>query len=342
MVGPGSARPEGPTDNYVAAQQEFIGLIDHVRESTVLDLPDLSAMVDHQGGTTRGVEEVLATPNDRVFLSPKFYEFIGDTALPDRLSFATQDILGVGKGDSQHQVFFGLMQGQHLDARPDFNGHIVAKPIKSTPSVKARLFHEVAMYQHIANEGLPTLDVLGVALFDSPREKLAGFVMTTYDRDIDMLDSLDWAKMDPETAWDYVGKALEYEALLVDRLLFHGDPEFKNIAIGTKEDALKVVDLESTASLRDCSDEVDRIKTFLSSDLAQIALSVDRFVFKYLPEDQQPKNDMDRFDILHKRVYEPFYERLQRHDGEHLDILSEAYERMVKSKLAMARGEQNW
>lgn len=321
----------------LAVQQAFVDLVSSIRKNNVDLLPNLVDDLDHKGGINMGLQDKIGASG--IFLGQDFGQAIGDSQLPDRLDFLPQDMLRLGKEASQHKVFFGRLNATWFNGAKSTSIQLAVKPIRNSGISKAHLLHEVAMYQHLSKLGLPTLNIMGLALLDEPTAGVAGFVMTAAEPDLRMLDTLDWANMSQAEAWHYAGRATDQEALLAAHLIFHGDAEFKNVAIGTSRVAMHVVDLEYASSLRDTPEDTRKITQRLSQDFSSIGQSVGSFIFTNMPTTEKPTNDIARFELMHNYLYVPFLEKLVHQDTPHLDVLAAAYDGMVKQKLAFARGE---
>lgn len=323
----------------IAAQQEFIGVIDKFRPNTITKLPDLSEHLDQETRRTTGLDTLLDGKGDRVFLAPGFFEYLEDNRMPNRLSFKPKPLLRMGKEDSAHQVFFGNIRAWWFQEATQQNMQVAIKPIPDTDMGREHLFQEASIYQLLAKLDIPTLEVFGVAMLEKPRHNISGFVITHFNPEIITLDSLPWGHMQEEERWEYVDLAIDTLAILHSELLFHGDPAFKNIALGEAKQSFTVVDLEWGTCGRGIADNVHRIQQMMANDLSVLTQSIEDRVIKYLPIDQKPQDDIEKFNILRDKVYEQYFERLVHIDSPYLDVLTKAYEMMIEKKAQMARGE---
>lgn len=338
--------PEKRRMQDIVAQQEFMGFVEGLRVQHVAPLPDLSELLDHETKRTSGLDVPLDGDNDRAFLSSSFYEYVEHDKFPNRLFFRPQPLMRLGRENSYQQVFFGNLNAQWFHGAEQANVQIAVKPIplrgnnpEDSMLGEERLLHEVAMYQYLGKLGIPTLEVLGVCLLKGSRNGLEGFAITRFDPDIVTMDNLPWGSMEPKDVNEAIGQVTDTLALLHSNLIFHGDPEFKNIAVGEASKSITVVDVERAKSGLIIPDNVKRIGLNMSMDFTDVEKSMGEFIFSKLPEGERPKDDIERFNILHNFVFEPYFERLVHLDSPYLDTLAKAYELMVDYKASMARGE---
>jgi hypothetical protein len=330
-------RVVGSNETDIANQQEFIGFIESVRPDKLHVLPDLTTLLDHETQRSTGIEVALDGDTDRIFLSDEFAEKLDARRFPDRVEFQPHPLLRIGRDNSRQQVFFGKLTGRWFHEATEASKQLAVKPIPNRFIAKQQVLHEAAMYQYAASQGLPTLNVLGIVMIAEQPREVAGYLLTEFEPDFITLDNLDWSTIGEEEASAAVSSALDSLAALHSHLLFHGDAEFKNIGIGEAEDAFRLVDFEFGASAQAIPENIARIAQFISADFSGIGKSFDEYVLRYAEE--KPKNDIDRFNIHHNALYEPYIERILQSNSEHLDVLAKAYQVVINQKEAQARGE---
>jgi tRNA A-37 threonylcarbamoyl transferase component Bud32 len=306
-------KPNPEKEKDIARQQEFSFFVESIRKPNVFALPDLDFEMHTDGTVSDSIEDFFNGRGNRMYIDDRLLDVNRKTDFPDRLVFRPQPLLRIGKEDSRHQPFFGKINGKWFHDAANESHQIAVKPIvspKKSPMTKQKLLHEVAVYQHLRRIGVPTLDVLGVAVLDQPRNEVYGYAITDYDPDIVTLDSLDWKRMSKFEHFEHIENATDYISLLHSNLIFHGDCEFKNIAIGESKKSIKVVDVEWSTILTDRDVPLLKIKQNMSVDLAMVGKSIDNFVFKYWKDELDLSDDSKRFNVLHTILYEPYYEKL--------------------------------
>lgn len=337
-------RPNLELEQDIARQQEFSYFIESIRKPNVFSLPELDVAMHTDGTVSDSIEDFFYGRGNRMYIDDKLLDIFCKTDCPDRMVFRPQHLLRIGKEDSRHKPFFGKLNGKWFHDPTNEPHQIAIKPIispKRSPMTKQKLLHEVAVYQHLNKLGIPTLDVLGVAVLDQPRNDVYGYAITDFDPDIVTLDSLDWKRMSKFEHFEQIENATDYASLLHSNLIFHGDCEFKNIAIGESKKSLKVVDMEWSTILTDPDISLLKIKQNMSADLSLIGYSIDKFVFKYWKDELDLGDDSKRFNVLHTVLYEPYYEKLLHSNSQYIDLLSKAYEWIMFDKQKEVEDKKN-
>lgn len=323
----------------IANQQEFISFIEGVRPDRIAVLPDLSEFLDHEGKRTNNLQEHFLKDYDRAYLSQSFMDRVQSNRFPDRVDFLPHPTLRLGRENSQQQVFFGSLVGRWFHEAEDKPIQVAVKPIASGSIAEDKALHELALYQHMEQEGLPTLNVLGAGIFREPRNDIVGFIISEFEPDMITLDTLNWNKMEVTEVIYNIERVIETLALLHSRLLFHGDSEFKNVGIGEAGESLRIVDMEWGTSVAAGDGNIDMVSRQLSADFSCVARSFDEFIFRDDTEVGGVRNDVDRFNLLHNLFYEPYFERLMHMNSPYIDVLAKAYEDVLKQKERQAKGE---
>jgi hypothetical protein len=330
------------TDQDLVNQQIFTGFIERIRKPEALPLPDLTPYLAHEGRETTDLAVHLDGPGDRVFLSDSFYRYVEHDVFPDRLSFDAQPVLRMGREDSRRQVFFGALRAKWFNSAESEARQIAVTPFpddETSSITRALTFHEVAMYQHLGKLGIPTLEVLGVSVFEKAKSNIGGFVVTRLVPDLTTLDTLEWDNMAEDETEQYLGMALDTVAMLNSELAFHGDPRFKNICFGEAKNNIIVADLEFGTSALDVPENIATLCKCMAREFTLIRESVNNYIIGSLPRDQRPRDDIERFEFMHNRVYEPYFERLVHIGGPYIDVLTKAYDLFIRQQEASARGD---
>lgn len=339
---------ESQRPNYfeqdLGVQQIFSGVLEGIRKDTTLLLPDFSGHINEEGRMTEGLDGVL---EPGLHLSHDIRTWCKEVGqqLPDRVSFAPQSMLRLGRENSRRKVFFGNLE---LDWFSHSGIHetvqVAVKPADAA-SLR-RTMHECAMYQRLEGSDIPSLEVLGILVASehdvSDRKQPKHFLMTRFQPSITTMDNLNWAELATEEKWQNLEPALDTLIMLHGNLLFHGDIEFKNIATGDIKGQRVVVDPELMASARYLthpSTDPMKLVRLMSVDFSSICTSLDTFVFSKLPVDERPINDIEKFEELLNRVYLPYRERLVKLESSNRAALLAAYDVMIDQKARQACGE---
>lgn len=320
-------------------QAFFQEMIAGIRKHRVREMPNLSHQLDRTGRRTVNLEQFLASP-EGIYLATDTFIPKTSTGLPDRVSFRPNDILRLGRENSRQQVFFGTLDYSWFATGETGSQQLAVKPILNTSSGMDRMLHEVAMYQRIQRLGIPTIDVNGVALLEKPVQGLSGFVVSKFNPEITTMDTFNWREMPIEQRIERLMPAIDTITTLHGNLLFHGDAEFKNIAVKTALGSVVIVDTEWGCNLEDSADDVMKVAQNMSHDLTSLSTSIDTFVLG--PKSERlfgPKNDIERFDFLHACLFTPYYDVLLHSGSPHLGILSKAFQVVMDQKARQSRGE---
>jgi hypothetical protein len=323
-------------------QQVFTGFIERIRKADALPLRDLTPYLAHDGRPSTNLAVHFEGPGDSVFLSDNFYQYVEHDAFPDRLSFDAQPVLRMGREDSRRQVFFGALRAKWFNSGEAEVRQIAVTPFpddESSSITRALTFHEVAMYQHLGKLGIPTLEVLGVSVFEKAKSNIGGFVVTRLVPDLTTLDTLEWDQMSNDETEQYLGIALDTIAMLNSELAFHGDPQFKNICFGEAKNNIIVADLEFGTSALDVPENISALCKCMAREFSLIRASVNDFIIGRMPRDQRPQDDIQHFEFMHNKVYEPYFERLVHIGSPYIDVLTKAYDLFIRQQEASARGD---
>jgi tRNA A-37 threonylcarbamoyl transferase component Bud32 len=294
-------------------------------------LPCAAGEVNHRGGRSTGVHGLIEDTDRVALLSPKI------TLSPDwgQLDFIPRPLMRLGREDSRRQVFFGEMQGIRYPCNPEVSVEVAvsAVPAEEDYINHERSLHEIAMYQYLAKMGIPTLDVLGFVRSHEP--DVYGFVITRYEPDIRTLDTLDWTMMSERDAAGALSHAVDMLALLHTNYVFHGDAEFKNIAVRDTDQHPTVVDLELSGSLSAEADDITKLFRYMSSDFSFIAASLDRSA-SHLYENEGMTSPTDRFHFMYEYLFLPYFNRLVQLGVTPGDPIGLAFDAVVTRRLDMA------
>ena len=332
--------PEG-RERDIKNQEDFCSEVEQLRQSSIGLLPDLAGELNHHGQTTTEVEAALEKDPRQALISQRAVDYLSEKSLPDRTNFTPIRMFRLGREDSRQFVFFGELQGEWFHEATTEGLNVAVKPVPHDPYDRHKVLHEVAMYQHLAEQGIPTLEVLSVMKNnDSSRKTPYGYVITTYEPDVTTLDSLDWKKMENGQIAQSLEPAIDTLALLHSHYLFHGDSEFKNIAVVESGKSPKIVDLEFGASLRDEQENVLKLSQFMNNDFSCLARSLDLTVGHYYRNENGLEQPVKRYDFLFEHVFLPYYNKMQQLGVIPTSNLGKAYENVVIRKQEEALGNE--
>ncbi len=331
-------------------QKTFRELLEPLRQGHFAELPNLGQYVDHTGKPSRNLNVSLEASGDTVFFAPRFFREDTPYRYPDRLSFEAQPFDRLGREKSRHQVFFGRLEGQWFHEQQSGAIDVAIKPIPNTVKDHYKVLHEVGMHQYLTQYGLPALDVIGVIRTgavipeagseggdEEDGSQPYGYVVSRTEADMETLNSLKWSGMDAEMAGQRMEHVLDTMALLHSHYIFHGDAEFRNIAVADSGRSLRVIDLEYARSYRDATEKVDVIAEKMNEDFSFVAKSIYEYIGYLFKDEHDEKQPLETYSFMLSKLFLPYYDRLLRIGVRPGDPLARAYDQMVLTKLEEAR-----
>lgn len=318
------------------AQQAFVDRLDTLRDSSYAALPNFAAELPHDGRLPGHAP--ISDQLDGVHLAAEVvgpYRQAGEMA-PNHFSFDLDPLSSLGRTDSWRKVFFGWLGLQSRSGAVEQRIRVAVKPFPMQDANKA--VQECGMFQYAADLGLATLQLVGVVV-DRQTDPSVLYVLTEVRDELMPLGSHDWTNLQPEEVDTRVTPALDTLLQAHQLLLFHGDPDFRNIVEGDKQGSVSFVDLESAVSLRDAladlsEDQEVPIRLFqaLSRDLSEIQESFKRYIFPNLPQDLQPQTDAERFEYVWAHFFRRYRDRLRDSESPHRLWLERAFEAVMARK----------
>lgn len=331
-------------------QETFREQLDLLRQGHFAELPQLSQHLDHTGKPSRDLNLLLEARGDPALFVPRLFPDDTPYRYPDRLSFELQPFDRLGREKSRHQVFFGRMEGQWFHEKQAGSLDVAVKPIPNDVKNRYKVLHEVGMHQYLAQYGLPALDIVGVIRTGAKTPEVDveitdegenlppyGYVVSRTEADMETLDNLKWSGMDSEQAGHRMGPVLDTLALLHSHYIFHGDSEFRNIAVADSGRSLRVIDLEFARSYRDATENVDALAEKMNEDFSFVAKSIDEHIGYLFHDESGVKQPLDTYSFMLSQLFLPYYGRLMRIGVRPGDPLAQAYDQMVVKKLEEAR-----
>lgn len=326
--------PDGYYDNPERQETDnrnqliFSKTIERLTSKAVDLLPDLGEEVNHRGGRSVAAKNRLEKMHAIALLSQDV-----EIEHEKSLAFTPQPFFRLGREDSRRQVFFGEISGLRTLSSGSSNTEVAVGVIpREDDFIKhEQAIHEVAMYQHLAAMDIPTLDVIGVVKSSSP--DVYGFAITHYEPTIRTLDTLNWADMSDKYIAGTLNQAVDTLALLHVNYVFHGDSEFKNIAVCDARQKPVIVDLELSGSLRDKKTDISKLSLYMSSDFSSLATSIDRSLGRLYRDEPGSASGSDRFYFLDQYIFTPYHDSLVQLGVVPGDPLWLAFDAVVRKKL---------
>lgn len=312
----------------------------------------MSGSIDHSGIPSRDMEQLFQSRDSSTYFSRRTF-FQGKAyRYPDRVVFQLEPIDRLGREKSRHQVFFGQLEGQWFHERQTDSISVAIKPIPNYPQDRYKVLHEVAMHQYLRENDLPALDVVGIMLtgakpvwaeqdnkegYDDEYREPYGYVISRTEDDMDTIDNLKWSGLTIEQAGSRMSYVLDTLALLHSHYVFHGDTEFRNIAIADSGRSIRLIDLEFARSFRDARIDVDAITEKINLDFSCVAKSLDEHIGYLFHDHDGNKQPLEAYRFMLDYLLLPYGERLQRIGVPHDDALALAYKQTVLMQLDTAR-----
>lgn len=323
-------------------QETFKQSLEQLRQSHFVELPDTSQLIHHRGGSSRHVEQTLESSGGSALFTPRFIQGVSPYRYPDRVDFEVRPYDRLGRDKSRHQVFFGELKGRWFHEQEVGQVSVAVKPIPNNteerPQVRNQVLHEIGFHQYLKRYDIPSLDVLGVVLTGSYEDdEPYGFVLTRTEPDIETLNTISWGNLDREKAGQKISHAVDTLALLHSHHVFHGDSEFRNIAVADSGRSLRIIDLEYARSLRDDPGNISKLADRMDLDFSYLAKSVDEYLGYLFHDENEQKQPIETYGFLLNQVLLPYYDRLLEIGIRPGDPLAQAFDQVVMRKLTEAQ-----
>lgn len=336
---------EGRHQAVIGEQQLFGQWLGYIRKNEIYSLPDLTPLINHEGRKSLDVETALGVG---FFASDSLHADWGNTSHqrpPARMAFETHTMLRVGREDSRRKVFFGSLSQEWFDGSRE-TIQVAVKPFPQDE--RGTGLHEVSMYQHLAQRGFPTLDVLGVLSVPVKKEQETSlYMISRFHPGIITMDNLPWHDMSAEDAWENIGRYAITSLISLHAaptpeegeadLLLHGDTYLRNFAFNDVGDPV-IVDCEemvSASRLVHPSFPRGFLVKLLGHEFRELVTSANEAVLK-----GRDLTDTDKFEENYKHIYLPYHERVAKSDSPYKAALLLAWDEVVDQHAKQASG--NW
>jgi len=324
-------------------QRLFNEQLEAVRKSGIRQMPEFSDMLAHDG-TVTSFDRDIVEPG--LYLDSTYLPVLeAKGGAPDRLSFQVKDMMKIGRDDSRHHVFFGALAMNWFNHNEIVQQQVAIKPtISKYPTDFDQALQEIAIHQHLEDLGIPTLEAAGLLVTpESPQSNLPNLFQVSLFKPLTTMDNINWRSLSMEQRWNRLGKALDTLAVLHGNLIFHGDPDLRNIGFSEVEGEIVVVDTEFSESGQylvhpSSANGEKRIYQCMSNDFSRLSMSIDGHIFGSLPREERPTTH-ERFEQLLQHVYLPYYERLIKTGSPYLRVLTHQLDEIMARKMKEALGE---
>lgn len=323
-------RPQIPPPPHVA---EFMNRLRSVGPRQIAALPDMTPSVDHSGGEISH-PDVVARLNhayvDRAIVSPE------STDPPNRLAFEYKPGWGLGRQESQHQTFFGMITVEEADG----SAREVPVAVKEFPfEIADRAVQECALLQDLAARGLPAVRPVGMVT-DRWKPAPSVYLIIGMEQDLESLNAQDWSGVRPEDVPDRVAPLIDTFRMLHENGIFNPELAFGNIGIGEAAESRFIFDLETAVSLRHILDGVgpndpvpEALQIALRLNFQAARVSLRKFVYPNLTSGQRPAAESrEEFDLELSWLYEPYHEAIARSASPYRNVLERAYRTMLEQR----------
>lgn len=316
---------------------EFSAEVEAVQPYQVYGLPDLTEHINHGGFYSRPSLRLAAGMFlDRTVLRSQTGE------KPQSFGFEVQTVNRLGREDSHNHVFFGKLTAKAGESERPAELQVAVKPARN----REALLGELAMFQYLRSLSIPTYEPTGFLVTDNV---VRDHLLTRFQGPIATLDNVEWRDLEHEERWTQFSYAIDTAAMLNSQLLFHGDLEGRNIAWDDVGDTfvvdpeLMVSALEVADIAIETTDEQERqraitvLKQKMSHEFTNTCKSVEEYIFANAVDEQRPRTEIAKFKEYNKRLFKPYREALIERDSDHLSVLLDVYDLMVRDKKHRAR-----
>lgn len=299
----------------------------HQERGRTYVLPNFTDSLDHNGRIPLDTSRYRRM--NGVYFSPETQEaWGGDPYAPETVEFEPRPFRGHGREQSRRKVFFGDLRVTSPDE--DVVIPVAVKPF--APQAFHYATQELGMLGHIRNEGIATLQVIGMLAVPNGVEPPLAYVITR-EEPITTLDNTNWQSMSEEERWAALHPAVELAAELHSHVIMHGDFETRNVPVREGRKSPMAVDTERSVSLRDgvtpyreLPRETRLLADSVSADFAALSKSVKDSIC------QPGSTPLQLFEGMLEHVYEPYQERLEHIDSPYQAALLDASKLVIKDK----------
>lgn len=303
-------------------------------------LPDFTHYLDHQGREPR-----FPKIEPGFYINSKSYSYIANRSPDLRVEIMPDDAQKITREDSRHQVFLGYLDFVHDDS-VQFEANVAVK------ATKAEL-KELSLYQYMGALGISSFKPFGFIRMKNGNQHL----LTKVRSSVKTIDATEWSLLTPEEMWETARAGVDTMLMMNKNMLFHGDLEFRNVAIGDFAEPV-VVDPEFTSSLLEVGNELllhmdnakfaqvpeislclDAIARKMGVDFTALTASTKASIFPALPYAERPRNDAAIFKKLKHHYYDRYKEGLLDLDTPYRQILLRAFDVLLaKRKVEVQKG----
>jgi hypothetical protein len=318
-------------------QQLAMLTFDGIRKEHLHELPDITTFLNHDGQVSDFSTLQLAPG---LYIRPDLNVDLRSGRMPDRIGIVPNQLLRIGKEDSQHAVFFGNLAIRLFNKPMARDQTIVAvKPFEGGININ-RGFQELAISQQLGKTGSIAINPFGLLVGDRTESSRIMFLLSRYVP-LGTLDSFDWDKLSMDEINEKVLMVAAALADLHENLVFHGDSVLRNFASLEADDKLYPVDFEyavSLANLNKSSASQIKLKQKMSADLTSAARDISSLLSKRVKGFSR-LNDLEKFEVLLKKFYMPYATNLSSKPYPHAQELRKCYETVVFDHSKQASGE---
>lgn len=287
-----------------------------------LDVADYEKSAEEESARARsdhiqqGILRDTAAKGQRFWVSPE-YEWL------ERSAFNEFHVLRAARAEtSAHQVFFGLLHDGDPDRR--------SLPVAVKPCVKRpeKACSDWVNNSLVKRDGLRGFEPVGFMMHDGK-----GYSITRLDVSADTLENTPWSAVfrdEQDERFAHQRETLSEIAIKLARLhekgIFHGDPQFKNVALDVTGEVF-FIDWESSTVFEERELSEDRRFERASKDLRILFASMTR------TEEQEGVGLLShltprtRWDFFKKYIFNPYMEKtLEKSEDARFEMLGELEE----------------
>ncbi len=297
-------------------------------------MPDFTSLINHDGKEPDQCELIPG-----FYLNSKTFNNLANrNPVGTSLTMTPDDAQKVTREDSRHQVFLGyldFLQGGSIQ----YEANIAVK------SQKAEL-KELAYYQLLGALGVSTFKPFGFIVMPNGNQHL----LTKVRKSVKTIDSTEWSLLTQDEMWETARAGIDTMLLLNRHMLFQGDLEFRNVAIGDFAEPV-AIDPEFMTSLRDIGDELKHhiedpnsmqtseakiclraIANKMGADFTALTTSTKALIFPSLSEAGRPASPGAIFKKLKRHYYEPYRRGLMEMRSPYQKVLLHAYDVLLAKR----------
>ena len=333
ILGPAQLPPN------VAEFANRVGQLNGLHPRLIQEVSDVA--IDHSGVIDKVLYSDALRDLDHAHFNGDIIAAMGETERP-HFDFAWKRGWSLGRQDSQHAAFFGVLSVSGGPGEEQQEIPVVVKEFPFTPPVASKAVQEYMLLKDLRARGLPAVEPIGLITHRWHDGGPSVYLLVRMEPDLESLNSQDWTDIQPGELLERISPIPDTLAILHGEGIFNRELAFGNAGVGEEEGSRYIFDLESSVSMRAILDNLGsddpipaELLIMLRQEFTPPRQSLKEIVYPNLPADARPESPEDHFQMEYMLLYEPYEVALAASSSPYAPVLLRAY----RTVLAQLRSE---